>query len=760
MAPWADAPADGVSRLLRRALARVFLVLSLAPAAGRGADPPAAPLPGPEQRLSEVRRLLREEGSASASALAAPLAAGSDLWAVRLRVVRHVLALPERPPGFEGEADLETGRLGLPGLASWIALMSSGPSVATLLSWSAGEPFAPLARDATALAARQARTAAEKRAVRQALAGWEAREPSGPRAAIDLALARARVAATAGEARRLRLTLAADWPDAPERAADLFDATDLREFDGAVRAAPDEIRAARALRLARRAPKEAAALLPRSPASAAARLDAAEALLLLGDTRGVLRLLRLPPVPAGGEEVTLRVAALALDAEMRALLRKEERPAVKRRAGSRRRHVVTTPPAPPKLFGQEASERAALLGTRAAALLARPLADADRRRLLGDAARLALRSGQSAEACRLVADLVPIDPSSTLLSEELFRGAFEAFRSGRFVESAASFEEEASLYRDVPTRRRATYWAGKARESAGQAGDARLLFASLLTGTSPDVYAIWAAAILGVPPPGGPSAESPGGDGAGLDATTPASASRELLACGLPDLAEDAAEAEGDADPVFLAAVASERGDHRRAAALLKQRWPELGSPEEGAVPLPARRVYYPRSQAALIEGIASEASVPPALVFGLVRQESVFTSNVRSRAGAVGLMQLMPATGRQLERRGRRGPRPDLLNPAVNVRLGVTYLRQLLDAFEGDAVLALAAYNAGPARARRWRTDLGFLPADEFVESIPVAESRQYIRRILFFERAYAALYGLRASTAPSLARRDAAAP
>ncbi|HQR46393.1 MAG TPA: lytic transglycosylase domain-containing protein, partial [Thermoanaerobaculia bacterium] len=397
---------------------------------------------------------------------------------------------------------------------------------------------------------------------------------------------------------------------------------------------------------------------------------------------------------------------------------------------------------------------------RADELLGAPLADADRRRLLADAARLSFRAGGSAEARGRVAQLVHFDPAASVLADDLFREAFEAFRAGRFAEAAAAFEGQAGLFRDTSARRRATYWAGRSREKGGQADAARLLYASLVPGTSPDLYATWAAAAMRVPLPVAPPPSPSGDDAVPLDAVSPAAPSRELLACGLPDLAEDAAEAEGSADPLFLAAAAAERGDHRRTAHLLKQRWPELGSPEEGAVPLAVRRLYYPHAHAALLLDAAAASSVPPALVFGLVRQESVFSPDIRSHAGAVGLMQVMPATGRQLHRREGHGTRPDLRNPAVNVRLGVSYLRQLLDAFGGDVVLALAGYNAGPGRARRWRADLGAQPPDEFVESIPVSETRLYVKRVLFFEGAYAALYGLPASPPAVLVRPDAAAP
>ena len=747
----------------RRLLAGGFLVLSLASGTGRALDDSAPTSVGPDERLAEIRRLLREEGSVSprAAALAPPLAEASDLWATRLRTARTVLALAHPPETSVGAPDAsETSRLGIPGLGSWMGLMGSRPSVAALLAWAATEPLEPLARDAATLAARTARTTAEKSAVRSALAAWDVHGPRGPRAAIDLALARARVAATGTEALRLRLALAAAWPDAPERAADLFDGTDLAEFDRAVRGGPEGIRAARGLVLAPRLPKEASALLPRSPVSPATCLDAAEARLILGDTSESLRLLRMAAVPAGDEPAVLRSRALALDAEMRALLRSEGGSPPARRAARRRLRAPTTPPASPRPFGEAARDRADGLLARVDELLGTTLSDTDRRRLLVDASRISLRCGRSADARRQIARLVFLEPGSGALAEDLFREAFEAYRSGRFNEAAAAFEEQTSLFRDAGVRRRATYWAGRSLEKAGQTDAARLLYASLVAGTSPDLYAVWAAAAIGVPlavgPPTPPTADEP----SAFDGDAPAAPSRELLACGLPDLAEDAAEAEGSADPLFLAAVASERGDHRRAASLLKQRWPELGSPEEGAVPLPVRRLYYPHAHAALLLEAASGASVPPALVFGLVRQESVFTTDIRSRSGAVGLMQVMPATGRQLHRREGHGARPDLRSPAVNVRLGVAYLRQMLDLFGGDPVLALAAYNAGPGRARRWRADLGSLPPDEFVESIPIAESRHYVKRVLFFEGAYAALYGLPASPPASRARRDADRP
>ena len=234
------------------------------------------------------------------------------------------------------------------------------------------------------------------------------------------------------------------------------------------------------------------------------------------------------------------------------------------------------------------------------------------------------------------------------------------------------------------------------------------------------------------------------------------------MLCGFPDLAGDAAELEGTLDPIFAARVAAGTGDYRRAAALLRRRYPELGTPEEGAVPVEARRAFYPVAHAALVEAEAARAGVPASLLFGVIRQESVFTADVRSRTGALGLMQVMPATGRTLYRRetGRRG-RPDLRDPASNVRLGATYLRDLLARFQGDTAAAVAAYNAGPGRVRRWKRAAGPAPPDEFLESIPIPETRAYVERVLYFQGAYAALYGLPAEApAPRLEAAPPAAP
>ncbi|HDN27343.1 MAG TPA: lytic murein transglycosylase, partial [Thioploca sp.] len=121
-------------------------------------------------------------------------------------------------------------------------------------------------------------------------------------------------------------------------------------------------------------------------------------------------------------------------------------------------------------------------------------------------------------------------------------------------------------------------------------------------------------------------------------------------------------------------------------------------------------------------------------------RQESAFRAEARSHAGALGLMQLMPATGRAVARKLglKLKNRRAILDINTNIRLGTAYLRQMLDRFDGNHMLATAAYNAGPNRAKRWAQKNNCLPADIWVELIPFNETRKYVRRVLFYTRVF----------------------
>jgi len=156
-------------------------------------------------------------------------------------------------------------------------------------------------------------------------------------------------------------------------------------------------------------------------------------------------------------------------------------------------------------------------------------------------------------------------------------------------------------------------------------------------------------------------------------------------------------------------------------------------------------RTAYPFPYQSEIRAMAEREGVDPFFVAGLIRQESLFTPAIRSGAGAVGLMQVMPATGQAVARQlGMRGfTAAQLAHPETNLALGTRYLADQLRRFGGREMDALAAYNAGPTRMSRWRSMPEYDDPDLWVERIPFAETRGYVRAVTLNWSVYTALYG-----------------
>ena len=136
----------------------------------------------------------------------------------------------------------------------------------------------------------------------------------------------------------------------------------------------------------------------------------------------------------------------------------------------------------------------------------------------------------------------------------------------------------------------------------------------------------------------------------------------------------------------------------------------------------------------------ATRQNINPAWAFAIIRQESAFTPDARSHAGALGLMQLLPRTARDMARSlSLRTPRRhDLLQIDTNIKLGVGYLKKVQDRYQGNPVLATAAYNAGPNNVKRWLPSDGSVAADIWIETVPFSETRDYLKRVLTYTVIY----------------------
>ncbi|MBI2379263.1 MAG: transglycosylase SLT domain-containing protein [Gammaproteobacteria bacterium] len=138
--------------------------------------------------------------------------------------------------------------------------------------------------------------------------------------------------------------------------------------------------------------------------------------------------------------------------------------------------------------------------------------------------------------------------------------------------------------------------------------------------------------------------------------------------------------------------------------------------------------------------------AIDPAWAYAITRQESAFIPEARSGVGAIGLMQLMPYTAKHIAKTKKlKYKSPDELeNPDTNIRFGTVYLRQVLDSYGGNPILATASYNAGPNRVRKWLPEAEGIPAEVWVELIPYKETRQYVKNVLSFSLIYANRLGL----------------
>lgn len=197
------------------------------------------------------------------------------------------------------------------------------------------------------------------------------------------------------------------------------------------------------------------------------------------------------------------------------------------------------------------------------------------------------------------------------------------------------------------------------------------------------------------------------------------------------------ASQRGPAGQEFQTAYESLDDAGRRAAIALPIRW---GWYEQGVATASKQKVFtdygllYPRPYDAPVKAGATLSGLPEALIYGVLRQESLYRADAVSRANAYGLLQMLQETANRTAKKWQRPvpSRTALFDPNVNVPLGAAHLRDLIDRFNGQWPLAIAGYNAGPNAAARWLPTTP-TPVDVWVENIPFNETRTYVQRVLW---------------------------
>lgn len=366
-------------------------------------------------------------------------------------------------------------------------------------------------------------------------------------------------------------------------------------------------------------------------------------------------------------------------------------------------------------------------------------------------------AGRITEAREAYASLLRSYPGNPLAGEARWRLGWLDYRAKDWMKAAESFAAmgERSSGRE---REAATYWRGRCHQRLGNSARAREFFAELVGSRS--YYGMWASRRMqqlasGDLPPfsvrqiaGGATVRpQPSADPA-PESVHPYHADRfhELAAAGTYELAhgelvaiEEAAGSEASVRRFLLSAY---RSIDRHGDALRLQR--ALGG-NAGLDAEERRQLLYPLAYWDDVRDHSHAHQIDPLLVLALMRQESLFDPQAHSPANAIGLLQLLPSTARRIgSELGTSGvDAASLIQPRLNITLGVAYLGNLVDLYGGDPFKATAAYNGGEAAVDKWNQRWPNAEADEWVEAISFRETRDYVKKVIGNYIEYRMIYG-----------------
>ncbi len=361
------------------------------------------------------------------------------------------------------------------------------------------------------------------------------------------------------------------------------------------------------------------------------------------------------------------------------------------------------------------------------------------------------------KAAALYRKLTSLKRTFSRCDEAFFRQGLCWYKAGDYRRACSTFASFAKKFEDSWIAPGALYWKAKSLLGAGRIGEATTALCEVIRTAPTDFYAFRAREMLRL---SADTACFPVIDSSrGIEAThrwidsvcSPrlAALTRDdslsflrgglLALCGLGDRAErflDGLEMRYPSDlglqfdVAFLFKYANDPTASFRAVRKLLWRLPPAS---RCAAPLQLMELLYPVPFSEWVFAAGGKNLVDPYLVLAVIRQESIFDAEALSRSGAIGLMQIMPFTGRSVAQKlGEFFTADSLLNPATNIRYGTFYLRELLDQFGGNTVLALASYNGGPPRATEWYAKNKQKTFDMFIEDIAFSETRSYVKKVL----------------------------
>jgi len=361
------------------------------------------------------------------------------------------------------------------------------------------------------------------------------------------------------------------------------------------------------------------------------------------------------------------------------------------------------------------------------------------------------------QAVTYYSQLASLFPGGKNAAAAHWRAGWLNYRQGLYPEAARMFDEQIKLYPTATETVAALYWRGRLYESLDQKPAlAAANYRTIVRAYQHFFYAQMArqrlAALGSALPAVVPQLDQfqappvPALDES-FPSESPHLAKARLLAnAGLNEYVAQEIQADPDSSSwssLAEAQIYASYGEPYRAMRALKRALPYAATASIKSIPLSYWRILFPEAWWDIIQAESAKNGLDPYLVASLIRQESEFDPTVVSYANAYGLMQLLPSTGKTMAREEGMShfDSYQLLDPATNIRLGTRYLRQMMDKFGGMQEYALAAYNAGDSRVEDWQAAGPYHGMDEFVESIPFTQTRDYVESILRNEETYRAI-------------------
>ena len=337
-------------------------------------------------------------------------------------------------------------------------------------------------------------------------------------------------------------------------------------------------------------------------------------------------------------------------------------------------------------------------------------------------------------------------PAGSFSDDACFRAGIISVALGDARRAAATLDDLAKKFPNSPELLASMYWAARAWAKSGNASLARERWRAVLAREPNSYYASASARRLGATPFAPVAVEIP---------RSPAFQSKLARAATLEQLGMDteeryeydAIEKDAAAAPATALAAGAALIDRGQAPRGIRLGWRAIAAAREaGRVDQRGYTIAYPLLRRDALTLQARANNLDPALVAGVIRQESGWNPRAVSRAGARGWMQVLPSVGQEIAS-SRRYPVWDpalLFDPDVSLEMGTSHLRGALSKYN-SVPRALAAYNAGESRVRRWEQRTGADDPELFIERIPFVETRDYVRIVMRNAEVYRSLYGLK---------------